>query len=163
MSFFFSSNIPKAQKPFSVAIVRSEFNADLTERLLDETIKGLRKCDINENAIEVFDVPGALEIPFAAQKIMQTGDFDGIIALGVVIRGETYHFELVANESTRGITELNLEGSIPIICGILTTENEAQALARIPKGFEFAKSLVQMMNLSLTLLNDPTENKKDDS
>ena len=148
MSFFFSSDYPKALRPFSVAIVHAEFNAPLMEKLLEQTLKGLKKCGIAEAAIEVVAVPGSLEIPFLARKLMETGDFDGIIALGIVIRGETYHFELVATETVRGIMELNLEGNIPVISGILAVENEAQAVARLEKGLEFAKGLVQMMNLN---------------
>ncbi|MBI5415027.1 6,7-dimethyl-8-ribityllumazine synthase [Candidatus Peregrinibacteria bacterium] len=153
MSFFFSNSFPQAQNPYSVAIIRSEFNETLTAKLLSYAEKGFKKCGIPEDLIEIFSVPGALEIPFATKKILDTGNFDGILALGIVIRGETYHFELVANESARGILELSMEGSIPIINGILTTENEVQITQRLEKGMEFAASLVKMMNL-MTSLNE---------
>lgn len=154
MSFFFSSDFPKVKKNFSVAIVHAEYNEELVQRILEHTFKGLKKCGVAEEAIEIFSVPGALELPFMIKKVMATGDFDGVIALGVVIRGETLHFELVANEASRGLMELNLHGQIPVICGLLCTENEEQVKARFEKGIEFAKSLVQMMNLNLEFENE---------
>lgn len=152
MSFFFSSDFPKAEKAFSVAIVRTEFNEAFVDKLLEITLKSLKKCGIPEEAVEIFSVPGALEIPFLSQKVMQTGDFDGIICLGLVLRGETYHFEIVANEAARGIMELNLEGNIPLINGVLTVNTEEQASARLEKGVDFAKALVNMMNLNQRFL-----------
>ncbi len=148
MSLFSFSNFPKALQPFSVAIVRTEFNEELVDKLADVTIKGLKKCSVSAEAMEVFTVPGALEIPFSVKRIMDTGDFDGIIALGVVIQGETRHFEIVTNESARGVMELNLEGTIPIINGILAVNNPEQAIERLEKGYDFSSSLTQMMNMN---------------
>ena len=151
MSFFFSSDFPKAEKPFSVAIVHAEFNAPLVEKLLENTIKGLKKCGIAETAVEVVSVPGSLEIPFLAKKLLETGDFDGIIALGIIIRGETYHFEIVAEESARALMDLTLDG-FAVGNGILTVENEAQAIVRatpdqLDKGGGAAKAAIAMMAL----------------
>lgn len=156
MSFFFSSDWPRAEKPYSVAIIRAEFHDDLTTKLLENTLKGLRKCNISEGAIEIFEVPGALETAFAARKILDTNDFDGILVLGLVLRGETYHFEVVSNESARALTELNLEANIPVVNGILTLEAVEQFAPRLEKGMEFAKTLVRMMNFT-SIFESPAE------
>jgi len=92
-------------------------------------------------------VPGALEIPLALQWMAQSGRFDALAAVGVVIRGETYHFEIVADESARGVMDVALEFGLPIANGILTTEDEAQALARLDKGAEAVKAAVEMARL----------------
>ncbi len=157
MSIFFRSDHPQADKPFSVAIVRAEYNDDYVAKLLEYAIKGLSQCGIDKKAIEIVSVPGCLEIPFAAKKLMDTADFDGIIALGVVLRGETHHFEIVAQESARGIMDLNSKGEIPVICGILAVNTEAQADERLTKGTEFAHALVSMMNLSSSLAREQEE------
>ena len=100
-------------------------------------------------------VPGALEIPFALQKLVETGEFDGLVALGAVIRGETYHFELVSNESAAGITRICLESGLPIANGILTCDTDEQAQARVEvKGADCAKAVVEMANLALALTPD---------
>ena len=99
----------------------------------------------------VVSVPGALEIPLALQWMAQSGRFDALAALGVVIRGETYHFEIVANESARGLMDVALECGLPIANGILTTEDEAQALARIDKGAEAVRVAVAMGKLRARL------------
>ena len=96
-------------------------------------------------------MPGALEIPIALQWLAQSSRFDALVALGVVIRGETYHFELVANESGRGVMDVQLQTGIPIANGIITTENEAQAEARIGKGAEAARVAVEMARLRSTV------------
>ena len=106
---------------------------------------------ISEDILHV-TVPGALEIPLALQKLADTQQFDALIALGAVIRGETYHFELVSNESGAGITLIGLDYGIPIANAILTTENDDQALARIAeKGRDAARVAVEMANLALAL------------
>ena len=92
-------------------------------------------------------MPGALEIPMALQWLAQSGRFDALVALGVVIRGETYHFEIVSNESSRGVMEVQLETGVPVANGILTTENEAQTEARMTKGAEAARVAVEMARL----------------
>ena len=108
----------------------------------------LAKLGVNASEVRVVSVPGALEIPLALQKLANTGKFDALIALGAVIRGETYHFEVVSNESASGIMTVGLDSGVPIANGVLTTENEAQALARVaPKGADCAQAAVEMANL----------------
>ncbi|MBS0338865.1 MAG: 6,7-dimethyl-8-ribityllumazine synthase, partial [Proteobacteria bacterium] len=100
-------------------------------------------------------VPGALEIPMALQWLAQSGRFDALVALGVVIRGETYHFEIVSNESSRGVMEVQIETGIPVANGILTTEDEAQTEARIGKGAEAARVAVEMARLRASISGQP--------
>jgi 6,7-dimethyl-8-ribityllumazine synthase len=103
---------------------------------------------VAESAISIASVPGALEAPLALQRMAQTGDYDALVALGAVIRGETYHFEIVANESAAGLASVQLEFGIPIGNGILTTETEAQAEARAEtKGRDAALTALEMANL----------------
>jgi 6,7-dimethyl-8-ribityllumazine synthase len=98
-------------------------------------------------------VPGALELPLALQVMAQSGRFDALVALGAVIRGETYHFEIVSNESARGITDVQLNTGIPIANAVLTTENDDQALVRmVQKGAEAAQAAIEMANLIKALL-----------
>ena len=132
----------------SVAIVLSRFNADIGERLLAGALRGLAEAGVAERDVTVVTVPGALETPLALQRLAQTGDFDALVALGAVIRGETYHFEIVANESARGVAEVQLEFGIPVGNGILTTNTDEQALMRCEKkGFEAAQAALELANL----------------
>jgi 6,7-dimethyl-8-ribityllumazine synthase len=131
-----------------VAVVLSRFNAAIGDGLLSGALRGLREAGVAEGDITVVTVPGALEIPLAAQRFAQSGDYDAIVALGAVIRGETYHFEIVANESAAGLSSVQLEFGIPIGNGVLTTENDAQALARAEvKGLEAAQAALELANL----------------
>jgi 6,7-dimethyl-8-ribityllumazine synthase len=131
-----------------VAIVLSRFNASIGDGLLSGALRGLREAGVGEGDITVVTVPGALEIPLAAQRFAQSGDYDAIVALGAVIRGETYHFEIVAIESASGLSSVQLEFGIPIGNGVLTTENDAQALLRAEvKGFEAAQAALELANL----------------
>jgi len=131
-----------------VAIVLSRFNAPVGDGLLSGALRGLREATVAESDITVVTVPGALEIPLAAQRFAQSGDYDAIVALGAVIRGETYHFEIVANESAAGLSSVQLEFGIPIGNGVLTTENDQQALQRAEvKGFEAAQAALELANL----------------
>ncbi len=130
-----------------MAIVASRFNENLCERLLAGALGELASLGVAASDIETVRVPGALEIPMALQWLAQSSRFDALVALGVVIRGETYHFELVANESSRGLMEVQLETGVPVANGIITTENEAQAEARIGKGPEAARVAVEMARL----------------
>ena len=131
-----------------VAVVLSRFNAAIGDGLLSGALRGLREAGVAEGDITVVTVPGALEIPLAAQRFAQSGDYDAIVALGAVIRGETYHFEIVANESAAGLAGVQLEFGIPIGNGVLTTENDAQALLRAEvKGFEAAQAALELANL----------------
>ena len=129
-------------------IVEARFYAHLNDLLLQGVRAALEEAG---HAHETITVPGALEIPAAVAMAAETGQYDGFVALGVVIRGETYHFEVVSNESARGLMALTLDG-IPIGNGILTVENEAQALTRArpdekDKGGEAAKAAIAMLEL----------------
>jgi 6,7-dimethyl-8-ribityllumazine synthase len=131
-----------------VGIVVSRFNADVGEGLLSSCTARLLKAGVDAADMTIVTVPGALEAPLALQKLAQTGRFDALIALGAVIRGETYHFEIVSNESSNGITSVQLETGVPIANGILTTENDDQALARMmEKGADCATAAIEMANL----------------
>ena len=131
-----------------VGIVLSRFNPGIGDLMLAGALRALKEAGVGERNITVVTVPGALETPLALQRLAQTGDFDALVALGAVIRGETYHFEIVANESARGVSELALEFGIPIGNGILTCDTEEQARARMDaKGFEAARAAIELANL----------------
>ena len=131
-----------------IGVVVSKFNAEIGERLLQSALKALADSGVAESAISIAGVPGALEAPLALQRMAQTGDYDALVALGAVIRGETYHFEIVANESAAGLASVQLEFGIPIGNGILTTDTEAQAEARAEaKGRDAALAALEMANL----------------
>lgn len=131
-----------------IGIVMSRFNIDVGEGLLSSCTAALTKHGVRTEDIYIVTVPGALEIPLALQALAQSDEYDALIALGAVIRGETYHFEIVSNESCRGVTEVQLQSGIPIANGILTTEDDDQALARMmQKGADCAAAAVEMANL----------------
>ena len=131
-----------------VAIVRARFNDALTTKLAQACLSELDRLDVDEGDILHVTVPGALEIPVALKALADSGDYDALIALGCVIRGETYHFELVANESGAGVSRVSLDHQIPIANAILTVDNEAQAWARAEeKGRDAARVAVEMANL----------------
>ncbi len=133
----------------SVGIVRSRFNEEVGAALLDACLSRLADLGVTSDRITVVSVPGALEAPLALQKLAATRAYDALIALGAVIRGETYHFELVSNESGSGISSVALDSGIPVANGILTTEDEAQAAARTrQKGRDCAEAAVEMANLA---------------
>lgn len=135
-----------------IGIVQSRFNAPVCEGLLSACLAELTRLGVAAEDVFRLTVPGALEIPLTLQKMAETMQFDALIALGAVIRGETYHFELVSNESGKGITQVGLEFGIPIANAILTTENDAQAIARMTeKGADAARVAVEMANLVLAL------------
>ncbi len=131
-----------------VGIVVSRFNSAVGDGLLAACTAALAKLGVPETAIRIVSVPGALEAPLALQKMANSGSFDALVALGAVIRGETYHFEIVANESASGIMSVQLDSGVPIANGILTTDTEDQALARMSeKGADCAAVAVEMANL----------------
>ncbi|MCL6556608.1 MAG: 6,7-dimethyl-8-ribityllumazine synthase [Burkholderiales bacterium] len=131
-----------------IGIVMARFNIDVAEGLLGACAAELRKLNVRDENSTLVTVPGALEVPLALQFMANSGRYDALIALGAVIRGETYHFEVVANESASGITQVQLDTGIPIANGILTTDTEDQALARMEtKGRECARVAVEMANL----------------
>ena len=138
-----------------VGIVMSRFNATIGEGLLAGALRALKESGVAESDITVVSVPGALETPLALQHLAQSDDYDALVALGAVIRGETYHFEIVANESAGGISSVALEFGIPIGNGVLTCETEAQAMARMDtKGFEATQAALEMANLTTALEDD---------
>src|SRR6266545_2667336 len=142
--------LPKAVRGESrrIGIVVARFNAPIGDALLDSALKALVAAGVADSDITVASVPGALEVPLALQRLAQTGDFDALVALGAVIRGETYHFEIVANESASGLSSVQLEFGIPIGNGILTSDTEAQANARAStKGGEAALAALELANL----------------
>ena len=135
-----------------IGIVQARFNADIGDGLLSACLAELARLGVVNEDIFRLTVPGALEVPLALQKMAETMQFDALIALGAVIRGETYHFELVANQSAAGISQVGLEFGTPIANAILTTENDAQALARMTvKGADAARVAVEMANMALAL------------
>jgi 6,7-dimethyl-8-ribityllumazine synthase len=138
-----------------VGIVQARFNEEHCVALTTACIEELIKLGVSQSDIKLVTVPGALEIPFALQKLAETGEFDGLVALGAVIRGETYHFELVSNESAAGITRISIDSGLPIANGVLTCDTDAQAAVRVQvKGADCAKAVVEMANLALALTPD---------
>jgi len=131
-----------------VGIVLARFNPAIGDALLAGAARALSEAGVADSAITIATVPGALEAPLALQRMAQTGDYDALIALGAVIRGDTYHFEIVANESAAGVASVQLEFGIPIGNGILTTDNDAQASERADtKGRDAALAALEMANL----------------
>ena len=135
-------------KGLRIGIVLSRFNADIGDGLLSACVAELHKLGLADADITLASVPGALETPLVLQTMANSDQFDGLIALGAIIRGETYHFEVVSNESARGVSEVQLETGIPVANAILTTEDDDQALARMSvKGAEAAQVVIEMINL----------------
>jgi 6,7-dimethyl-8-ribityllumazine synthase len=133
---------------FSIGIVMSEFNSHVGEALLKACHHELLQLGVKDDRIVLAKVPGALESPLALKKMAQSKKFDALIALGAVIRGETFHFEVVANHSAKSIMDVQLEFSMPIVNAILTTENDEQAMERASvKGAEAAQVAIQMIHL----------------
>jgi 6,7-dimethyl-8-ribityllumazine synthase len=131
-----------------IGIVLSRFNPEVGEALLKSCCETLQQRGVRAEDVSVVTVPGALETPLALQKLAQSGRYDALVALGAVIRGETYHFEIVSNESASGITGVQLDFGVPIANGILTTENDEQATARArEKGADCALAAIEMANL----------------
>jgi len=138
-----------------VAIVQSRFNEWAGQALAQACIDELLRLGLDEGDIVRVTVPGALEVPLTLARLADGGDFDALIALGCVIRGDTYHFEVVANESAAGLTRVALDVGVPVVNGILTTDDEAQARLRVnDKGRDAARVAVEMGNLMWTLAED---------
>ena len=132
-----------------VAIVVSRFNAEIGDGLLGGALRALAEAGVADADILVVSVPGALETPLALQRLAQDGAYDALVALGAVVRGETYHFEIVANESASGVSSVALEFGIPVGNGILTCDTDEQALARMDtKGHEAVLAALEMANLA---------------
>ena len=135
-------------KDIRIGIVMSRFNIDICEGLLSACTAELIKLGVAESGICIATVPGALEIPLALKKMAATGKYDALIALGAVVRGDTYHFEVVSNEMASGIMRATMDTGLPIANGVLTTDTEHQAIQRMSeKGSDTAKVVIEMVNL----------------
>ena len=135
-----------------IALVAARFNSFIVEHLISGSKDALLSSGADESDIEIFYVPGAFEIPLALKKIASSGKYDGIVALGAVIRGGTPHFEYVAGECVKGISQVSLESEVPIAFGVLTVDTVEQAIDRAGansgnKGAEAAESVIRMINL----------------
>ncbi len=131
----------------TVAIVVARFNADITNRLLESAVDALVEAHVSRESITIVPVPGAFELPLAAMAIAKTRRFSCVVALGCVIRGETSHFDFVAGEAASGLQLSAIETGVPVSFGLLTTENRAQAEARVGKGEEAARAALEMADL----------------
>lgn len=136
-----------------IAIIVSQFNASITEGLLKGALKGLQESGLLKNMWSLFEVPGAFEIPFMVQKLIDKKKHDGVIALGCVLRGETDHYAAVCAGVTYGIQKVAIENRLPVMFGVLMCRTEKQALARSSnnkknKGYECARALVELLQKS---------------
>lgn len=146
-----------------IGIVQARFNEPVCNALRDACLEELVGLGVESDDIFVCTVPGALEIPVVLQQLAASGSFDALIAIGAVIRGETYHFEVVSNESASGVSRVALDFNVPVANAILTTENDEQAEARATeKGADAARVAVEMANLSLSLSTLAGEDDEDD-
>lgn len=139
-------------KEIKVGIVASRFNEFITSKLLSGAMDGLLRHDVWEEDVHVAWVPGAFEIPLIASKMAKSGKYDAVICLGAVIRGSTSHYDYVCNEASKGIAAVSLETGVPVMFGVLTTENIEQAIERAGtkagnKGYECAEGAIEMVNL----------------
>ena len=134
------------------AVIASRFNSFLVQKLLDGALDGLIRHGVEESNIDVAWVPGAFEIPVIALKMAESGKYDAVICVGAVIRGATTHYELVVNETAKGIAQVGLKTGVPVMFGVITTENIEQAIERAGsksgnKGYDCALSAIEMVNL----------------
>ena len=139
-------------KGFRFAIVASRWNDSLVSRLIEGALDALEELSVDRNTVDVFRVPGSFEIPLCALKVAESGKFDAVICLGVIIRGQTPHFEYIAAEVARGIGEAGMKTGVPLLFGVITAENMDQAIDRAGvklgnKGFEAATAAVELVNL----------------
>ena len=139
-------------KGIRVGIVVARFNEFITSKLLGGAMDALVRHDINEDDVDVAWVPGAFEIPLIAKKMAKSGKYDAVIALGAVIRGSTSHYDYVCNEVSKGVAAASLESGVPVMFGVVTTENIEQAIERAGtkagnKGYDCALGAIEMVNL----------------
>ena len=155
-----STHVPSSAVPrldnVNIAIVRAEWNSHITTPLADGAVSTLREAGLDKDSYRVFTVPGAVELTFAASKIIETGAFDAVIVIGCVIKGDTPHFAYVCSSVTQGVTSLNADCDIPVIFGVLTVLDEQQALDRAGgclgnKGSEAAETALKMIALNRSL------------
>jgi 6,7-dimethyl-8-ribityllumazine synthase len=142
----------RSAKDFRFAIVASRWNNSIVSRLIDGALEALREAAVPDQAIELYRVPGSFEIALCALKAAASRKFDAVICLGVIIRGETPHFDFIAGEAARGISEASLKTGVPVLFGVITAENVDQANARAGvrqdnKGYEAALAAVEVVNL----------------
>ena len=154
-------------KGFRFAIVVSRWNDFLTSKLLEGALDALETAGADEDAVEVFKVPGSFELPLTSLKAAQSGNFDAVIALGVVIRGETAHFDYVAGQAASGIAQAGMQTGIPVIFGVVTTETVEQAINRSGvksgnKGYEAAMSAVEIVSLYQQMADTERKTKGQD-
>lgn len=136
-----------------IGIVVGRFNEFINDKLLSGAIDGLKRHGVDEENIDTAWVPGAFEVPFVAKKMAETNNYDAVIGLGTVIRGSTTHYDYVCNEAAKGIAKAGLDTGVPVIFGIVTTENIEQAIERAGtkagnKGYDSAMSAIEMANLN---------------
>lgn len=141
-----------------VGIVAARFNEFITSKLLGGALDGLKRHDVPEENVDVAWVPGAFEIPLIAAKMAKSGNYDAVICLGAVIRGATSHYDYVCSEVSKGIAQVSLQSEIPVMFGVLTTDNIEQAIERAGskagnKGFECATGAIEMVNLIRAMEN----------
>lgn len=141
-----------AKKGMKVGIIGARFNEIIVNKLVGGAIDGLVRHGVEDENISVVWVPGAFEIPLMAQKMAQSGKYDAVICCGAVIRGDTTHYDLVCNEAAKGIAQVQLHTGVPVMFGVITTENIEQAIARAGsksgnKGYDCALSAIEMVNL----------------
>jgi len=141
-----------APEGMKVGIIASRFNSFIVEKLLEGAVDGLVRHGVEEQNIDACWVPGAFEIPVVAQKMATCGKYDAVICVGAVIRGATSHYELVVNETTKGIAQVGMKSGIPVLFGVIATENIEQAIERAGskagnKGYECALGAIEMVNV----------------
>jgi 6,7-dimethyl-8-ribityllumazine synthase len=138
--------------PVKIAIVASRFNSFIVDRLYDGAIKSLEANGVSKDAVTVVKVPGAFEIPVAVEALLDKDEYDAVITLGAIIRGETPHFDFISNECTHGLAQLAINSGVPVIFGVLTVDNADQAMDRAGdeesnKGFESASAALEMIGV----------------
>ena len=141
-----------AAKPIRIGIVAARFNEFITSKRLSGALDGLKRHGVTESDIDVAWVPGSFEIPIAAKRMVSTGRYDAMICLGAIIRGNTSHYDLVCNETAKGIAQVSLNSDVPVLFGVITTENIEQAIERSGtkagnKGFDCALGAIEMVNV----------------
>lgn len=139
-------------KDIRIGIVAARFNEFITSKLVGGTLDALKRHDVSEDSVDIAWVPGAFEIPLIASKMAKSGKYDAVICLGAVIRGSTSHYDYVCSEVSKGIAQVSLASDIPVMFGVLTTENIEQAIERAGskagnKGFDCAVGAIEMVNL----------------
>ena len=155
MSDYISSSLPEisSSEEINIAIVQADFNRNFSDRLLESCLEGFEELEFPLTNIQNFLVPGSLEIPAITKQLQNSGKFSGIIALGIVIRGGTNHYEIVTEETSRGIMQCSLESNIPVMNGVLGGNTKTQIEERLHKGKGFAQGIIKMIQLQKQIKN----------